>query len=113
MLRETVSGFTENEIAPLAAEIDPQDEFPRELWPKMGALGLLGLTGEEEFGGTGMGYLAHLVAMEEISRASAGIGLSYGAHGDLHRWDPAQRHRAQKRKYLPKPVNGSNVGASP
>ena len=83
MLRETVSSFAAGEIAPRAADIDRKNEFPSELWPKLGALGLLGITVEEDYGGTAMGYLAHIVAMEEISRASASVGLSYGAHSNL------------------------------
>src|SRR5258708_14745601 len=82
-LRDTVRGFADDEIAPLAAEIDKTDQFPRQLWPKMGALGLHGITVEEEHGGAGMGYLAHVVAMEEVSRGSASVGLSYGAHSNL------------------------------
>jgi len=112
MLRETVHDFAESEIAPRAAEIDKSDEFPRDLWPKMGALGLLGITVEEEFGGAGMGYLAHVVAMEEISRASASVGLSYGAHSNLcvnqiNRWATP----AQKEKFLPPLCSGERVGA--
>src|SRR5439155_23389677 len=80
MLRATVRGFADDRIAPIAAEIDKTDRFPVELWPEMGALGLHGITVEEEYGGAGMGYLAHCVAMEEVSRASASVGLSYGAH---------------------------------
>ena len=83
LLRDSVLGFASDEIAPRAAEIDESNEFPMDLWPKMGALGLLGVTVEEEFGGAGMGYLEHVVAMEEISRASASVGLSYGAHSNL------------------------------
>src|SRR6204780_3558181 len=83
MLRDSGSGFAAAEIAPIAAEIDRSDEFPRQLWPRLGALGLLGITVEEEFGGAGMGYLAHVVAMEEISRGSAAVGLSFGAHSNL------------------------------
>src|SRR5579864_4226135 len=83
LLRDTVRAFADDEIAPLAAEIDRSDKFPRQLWPKMGALGLHGITVEEEYGGIGMGYLAHVVAMEEVSRGSAAIGLSYGAHSNL------------------------------
>ena len=83
MLRDTVMSFASEEIAPLAEEIDRSDRFPRELWPRLGELGLLGITVEEDFGGVGMGYLEHCVAMEEISRASASVGLSYGAHSNL------------------------------
>ncbi len=83
MLRATVRDFTDERVAPLAAEIDRTDRFPAELWPQMGALGLHGITVEEEYGGAGMGYLAHCVAMEEVSRASASVGLSYGAHSNL------------------------------
>jgi isovaleryl-CoA dehydrogenase len=111
-LRDTVRDFASDEIAPLAAEIDKTDKFPRQLWPKMGALGLHGITVGEEYGGTAMGYLAHCVAMEEVSRASASVGLSYGAHSNLcvnqiHRNGTA----AQKAKYLPKLVSGEHVGA--
>src|SRR5690349_23728279 len=112
ILRETVATFASREIASRAAEIDRTNEFPRELWPKLGALGLLGVTVEEEFGGTGMGYLAHIVAMEEISRASASVGLSYGAHSNLC-VNQIRRNgsAAQRRKYLPKLVSGEWVGA--
>ena len=82
-LRQTVRAFATDEIAPLAAEIDKNDRFPRELWPKMGELGLHGITVEEEYGGSGLGYLEHCVAMEEVSRASGSVGLSYGAHSNL------------------------------
>jgi isovaleryl-CoA dehydrogenase len=112
LLRDSVRGFAEGKIAPLAAEIDRTDNFPRQLWPEMGALGLHGVTVDEEFGGTGMGYLAHCVAMEEVSRGSAAVGLSYGAHSNLcvnqiHRNGTA----AQKRTYLPKLISGEHVGA--
>jgi len=112
LLRDSVLGFASNEIAPRAAEIDESNEFPMDLWPKMGALGLLGVTVEEEYGGAGMGYLEHVVAMEEISRASASVGLSYGAHSNLcvnqiHRNGTA----AQKKHYLPDLISGSHVGA--
>ena len=112
MLRQSVRGFAEGAIAPRAAAIDRSDEFPRDLWPKMGALGLLGITVEEEFGGAGMGYLAHVVAMEEISRASASVGLSYGAHSNLC-VNQIRRigNDAQKRRYLPKLIDGTHVGA--
>ena len=112
MLRDSVSGFAAAEIAPIAAEIDRSDEFPRQLWPRLGALGLLGITVEEEFGGAGMGYLAHVVAMEEVSRGSASVGLSYGAHSNLC-VNQIRRNgtAAQKRKYLPRLISGEHVGA--
>ena len=111
-IRETTEKFASARIAPLAAEIDISDAFPRALWPEMGALGLHGITVEEEFGGLGLGYLEHVVAMEEISRASAAIGLSYGAHSNLcvnqiRRWGTP----AQKARYLPKLISGDHVGA--
>jgi isovaleryl-CoA dehydrogenase len=111
-LRASVRGFTADEIAPLAADIDRSNEFPRQLWPKLGALGLHGITVEEEYGGSGLGYLEHCVAMEEISRGSASIGLSYGAHSNLC-INQIRRNGtdAQKRKYLPKLVSGEHVGA--
>jgi isovaleryl-CoA dehydrogenase len=112
LLRDSVRGFAEARIAPLAAEMDRTDSFPRQLWPEMGALGLHGITVEEEFGGTGMGYLAHCVAMEEVSRGSAAVGLSYGAHSNLC-VNQIRRNgtAAQKRKYLPKLISGEHVGA--
>src|SRR5271170_149861 len=111
-LRETVHDFSNNEIAPRAAEIDKTNQFPRDLWPKLGALGLHGITVEEEYGGSGLGYLDHCVAMEEISRASASVGLSYGAHSNLC-VNQLRRNgtAAQKQKYLPKLVSGEHVGA--
>ena len=112
MLRETVRDFTADKIAPIADEIDRSNKFPRELWPQLGALGLLGVTVEEEYGGAGMGYLAHCVAMEEISRGSAAIGLSYGAHSNLC-VNQIRRNgnEEQKRRYLPKLISGEHVGA--
>src|SRR3989442_635778 len=112
MLRDTVRDFAAKDIAPGAAEIDRSNEFPPDLGRKLGSLGLLGVTVEEEYGGTAMGYLAHCVAMEEISRASASVGLSYGAHSNLC-VNQIRRNgdEAQKRKYLPKLVSGEHVGA--
>src|ERR1700748_1598040 len=112
MLRGTVEAFAADEIAPRAASIDRDNEFPMDLWPKMGALGVLGMTVEEEYGGAGMGYLEHVVAMEEISRASASVGLSYGAHSNLC-VNQIRRNgsEAQRRKYLPKLISGEHVGA--
>ena len=112
MLRASVRDFAVREIAPRAAEIDRANEFPADLWKKLGALGLLGITVEEDYGGTAMGYLAHIVAMEEISRASASVGLSYGAHSNLC-VNQIRRNgtEAQKQKYLPKLVSGEHVGA--
>ncbi len=112
MIRASVESFAQAEIAPRAEEIDASNEFPRDLWPRMGALGLLGLTVEEEAGGSGLGYLEHCVAMEEVSRASASVGLSYGAHSNLCvnqirlNGTPAQRSR-----YLPRLISGEHVGA--
>ncbi len=112
ILRETVCSFASTEIAPRAAEIDRTNDFPRDLWPQLGALGLLGITVEPELGGAGMGYLAHVVAMEELSRASAAVALSYGAHSNLC-VNQIRRHgtEAQKRTYLPKLLSGEHVGA--
>jgi isovaleryl-CoA dehydrogenase len=112
MLRKSVSGFAQDRIAPRAGEIDRKNEFPRELWPDMGALGLHGITVSEEFGGAGLGYLEHCVAMEEISRASAAVGLSYGAHSNLCVNQLSRNGSAeQKKNYLPKLISGAHVGA--
>jgi len=111
-IRETTRRFAADRIAPLAAAIDISNDFPRQLWPQMGALGLHGITVEEDFGGLGLGYLEHVVAMEEVSRASASVGLSYGAHSNLcvnqiRRWASDE----QKRRYLPALISGEHVGA--
>jgi len=111
-IRELTARFAADRIAPLAAEIDATNSFPRQLWPQLGALGLLGVTVEEEYGGAGLGYLEHVVAMEEVSRASASVGLSYGAHSNLcvnqiRRWGTED----QKRRYLPGLISGEHVGA--
>jgi len=111
-IRDMTARFAADRIAPIAAEIDATNVFPRALWPEMGALGLHGITVEEEYGGSGLGYLEHVVAMEEVSRASAAIGLSYGAHSNLcinqlRRWGSDE----QKRRYLPKLISGEHVGA--
>ncbi|MBZ9706713.1 isovaleryl-CoA dehydrogenase [Mesorhizobium sp. ESP7-2] len=111
-LRDMVRRFAQERIAPIAADIDRDNEFPAHLWPELGALGLLGITADPDFGGSGMGYLAHVIAVEEISRASASVGLSYGAHSNLcvnqiNRWATP----AQKEKYLPPLCSGEHVGA--
>ncbi|WP_395345427.1 isovaleryl-CoA dehydrogenase [Ningiella sp. W23] len=112
MLRDHVHNFAKNEIAPIAEKSDEANAFPNELWPKLGEMGLLGVTVSEEFGGSDMGYLAHTVAMEEISRASAGIGLSYGAHSNLCVNQLYKNgSQAQKEKYLPQLVSGEHIGA--
>jgi len=112
LLRESVAGFATDRIAPRAAAIDESNGFPRDLWPELGELGLLGITVEEDYGGAGLGYLAHVVAMEEISRASASVGLSYGAHSNLcvnqlRRWGNDE----QRQRFLPKLVSGEHLGA--
>src|SRR5215203_4299779 len=111
-IRDTTQRFAADRIAPLAARIDAEDWFPKELWPEMGALGLHGITVEEEYGGLGLGYLEHVIAQEEVARASASVGLSYGAHSNLcvnqiRRWANSD----QKQKYLPKLISGEHVGA--
>ncbi|MES0809200.1 isovaleryl-CoA dehydrogenase [Roseibium sp. SCPC15] len=112
MLRDTVRSYSQDRIAPLAEKIDREDWFPREIWPEMGELGLHGITVEEEWGGSGLGYLEHCIAMEEVSRASASIGLSYGAHSNLcvnqlRRWG----NESQKKRYLEKLITGEHLGA--
>ena len=112
MLRDTVRSFVDDHVAPIADEVDKTNTFPRHLWPQMGELGLHGITVEEDFGGLGLGYLEHVVAMEEVSRASASVGLSYGAHSNLcvnqiRRWGSDE----QKRRYLPPLISGEHVGA--
>ncbi len=112
LLRETVAGFAADRIAPRAADIDANNEFPGDLWPELGELGLLGITVEEEYGGSALGFLAHVIAMEEISRASASVGLSYGAHSNLcvnqlRRWG----NDRQRQHFLPKLVSGEHLGA--
>ncbi len=112
MLRQTLRSFAESELAPRADEIDRSNLFPRDLWPRLGELGLLGITVEPEWGGSGLGYLAHVIAMEELSRVSGSVGLSYGAHSNLcvnqiRRWGSEE----QKRRYLPKLVSGEHLGA--
>jgi isovaleryl-CoA dehydrogenase len=112
MLRDTVRSFSDDHIAPRADEIDRSNQFPRDLWPEMGKLGLHGITVEEEFGGSGLGYLEHCVAMEEVSRGSASVGLSYGAHSNLCVNQIRRNGREEhKRKYLPKLISGEHVGA--
>src|SRR5882724_1064819 len=110
-IRETVHNFSHHEIAPRAADIDKTNEFPRQLWPKLGDLGLHGITVEEEYGGSGLGYLEHVIAMEEISRGSASVGLSYGAHSNLC-VNQLRRNGSdeQKRRFLPKLISGEDVG---
>jgi isovaleryl-CoA dehydrogenase len=112
MLRDTARSFTSDHIAPRAEEIDKSNTFPRDLWPELGKLGLLGVTVEEEYGGSGLGYLEHVVAMEEISRGSASVGLSYGAHSNLC-VNQIRRNgtEEQKRRYLPKLISGEHLGA--
>jgi isovaleryl-CoA dehydrogenase len=112
MLRDSVRSFTSDRIAPIAEEIDKSNTFPRHLWPELGALGLLGITVEEDYGGSGLGYLEHCVAMEEVSRGSASVGLSYGAHSNLCVNQIRKNgNEEQKRRYLPKLISGEHVGA--
>ena len=112
MLRDTVRSFTDDHIAPIAEEVDKTNTFPRHLWPKMGELGLHGITVEEEYGGSGLGYLEHVVTVEELSRASAAVGLSYGAHSNLC-INQIRRNGSdeQKRRFLPKLISGEHVGS--
>ena len=112
-IRETVHAFSQNEIAPRAAEIDRSNQFPRDLWPRIGALGLHGITVEEEYGGAGLGYLEHCIAVEEISRASASVGLSYGAHSNLCVNQIVRNgNEGQKARYLPALISGEHVGGT-
>jgi len=112
MIRDTVRSFAQEEIAPIAEKTDQENAFPNDMWPRLGELGLLGITVEEEYGGSGLGYLEHIIAMEEISRASASIGLSYGAHSNLC-VNQLRRNgnEEQKQKYLPKLISGEHIGA--
>src|SRR6188768_566544 len=111
-IRDTVQQFSSKEVAPRAADIVKSNQFPRDLWPRIGALGLHGITVEEEYGGSGLGYLEHCIAVEELSRASAAVGLSYGAHSNLC-VNQIRRNgsETQKRKYLPKLISGEHVGS--
>ena len=112
MLRDQVNGFAQKELAPIAAEVDKENRFPTEMWQRFGDQGLLGITAEEEYGGANMGYLAHVIAMEEISRASASVGLSYGAHSNLCVNQISRNGTTeQKAKYLPKLISGEHIGA--
>jgi isovaleryl-CoA dehydrogenase len=112
LLRESVRRFARERVAPLAVEIDRSNQFPTHLWKEMGALGLLGVTANEDYGGAGLGYLAHCFVMEELSRASASVGLSYGAHSNLC-VNQINRHGTaeQKQRFLPKLISGEHVGA--
>ncbi|MDP6174028.1 MAG: acyl-CoA dehydrogenase family protein, partial [Rhodospirillales bacterium] len=111
-IQDSARAFAQSEIAPRAQEIDAQDKFPAGLWPKLGALGFLGVTVDEAFGGAGLGYLAHCLVMEEISRASASIGLSYGAHSNLCvNQISLNGTEAQKKRFLPKLISGDHLGA--
>ena len=112
LLQESIKSFCDGEIAPLAQEIDKSNDFPNKLWKKMGSMGLLGITAEEKYGGSGLGYIEHVVAMEQVSRASASVGLSYGAHSNLCvNQISLNGNDKQKSKYLPKLISGEHVGA--